>query len=137
MPINHIIDPTYFYDAIEEFSFNYDWYVITNKGIDEWGRETTEFTKKIIRGSLQTQGNSIVLSKNGNHQQNDYNFYCKSLYRINIGDFIFYKETWLHVNNVHEYDEYGVRECTLKMVNLNNYRDLKEYVDFLEGNKIV
>ena len=30
----HVIDPTYFYDAIEEFSFNYTIYVVIGKSID-------------------------------------------------------------------------------------------------------
>ena len=35
---NHVIDPTYFYDAIEEFAFNYTLYVNTGKNIDDYGK---------------------------------------------------------------------------------------------------
>ena len=88
---NHLIDPSYFYDAIEEFAFDYDIYVKTGEVQDEYFRAKMTFEKKTIRGSLQTQGLSLNQTKTGNTQTNEYNFYCKSLYRINIGDFIFYK----------------------------------------------
>ena len=134
---NHLIDPSYFYDAIEEFAFDYDIYVKTGEVQDEYFRAKMTFEKKTIRGSLQTQGLSLNQTKTGNTQANEYNFYCKSLYRINIGDFIFYKGQWLHVDSVHEYDEWGVREAHLTMVQLSSYKDLEEYVKYIEGREIV
>ena len=134
---NHLIDPSYFYDAIEEFAFDYDIYVKTGEVQDEYFRAKMTFEKKIIRGSLQTQGLSLNQTKTGNTQTNEYNFYCKSLYRIDIGDFIFYKGQWLHVDSVHEYDEWGVREAHLTMVQLSSYKDLEEYVKYIEGQEIV
>lgn len=134
---NHLIDPSYFYDAIEEFAFDYDIYVKTGEVQDEYFREKMTFEKKTVRGSLQTQGLSLNQTKTGNTQTNEYNFYCKSLYRINIGDFIFYKGQWLHVDSVHEYDEWGVREAHLTMVQLSSYKDLEEYVKYIEGQEIV
>ena len=133
---NHLIDPSYFYDAIEEFAFDYDIYVKTGETQDDYFRTKMTFEKQTIRGSLQTQGLSLNQSKAGNTQTNEYNFYCKSLYRINIGDFIFYKGQWLHVDSVHEYDEWGVREAHLTMVQLSSYKDLEEYVKYLEGELI-
>ena len=134
---NHLIDPSYFYDAIEEFAFDYDIYIQVDRKLDEYHRLSYSFEKTIIRGSLQTQGLSLSMSKKGNTQANTYNFYCKSLYRINIGDFIHYKNMWLHVNSVHEYDEWGVREATLEMVQLSAYKDLEEYVKYINGDIIV
>lgn len=134
---NHLIDPSYFYDAIEEFAFDYDIYVKTGEVQDEYFRAKMTFEKKTIRGSLQTQGLSLNQTKTGNTQTNEYNFYCKSLYRINIGDFIFYKGQWLHADSVHEYDEWGVREAHLTMVQLSSYKDLEEYVKYIEGQEIV
>ena len=134
---NHLIDPHFFYDAIEEFAFDYDIYVQVDETTDEYYRKKYIFEKKTIRGSLQTQGLSLNLSKDGNTMTNEYDFYCKSLYRINIGDFIFYKNTWLHCNSVHEYDEWGVREAHLTMVQLSAYKDLEEYVKYINGEKIV
>ena len=134
---NHLIDPSYFYDAIEEFAFDYDIYVKTGEVQDEYFRAKMTFEKKTIRGSLQTQGLSLNQTKTGNTQTNEYNFYCKSLYRINIGDFIFYKGQWLHVDSVHEYDEWGVREAHLTMDQLSSYKDLEEYVKYIEGQEIV
>lgn len=134
---NHLIDPSYFYDTIEEFAFDYDIYVKTGEVQDEYFRAKMTFEKKTIRGSLQTQGLSLNQTKTGNTQTNEYNFYCKSLYRINIGDFIFYKGQWLHVDSVHEYDEWGVREAHLTMVQLSSYKDLEEYVKYIEGQEIV
>ena len=40
---NHVIDPTYFYDAIEEFSFDYDLYVNTGKTVDNMGRRVLTY----------------------------------------------------------------------------------------------
>lgn len=134
---NHLIDPHFFYDAIEEFAFDYDIYVQVDETTDEYYRKKYVFEKRTIRGSLQTQGLSLNLSKDGNTMTNEYDFYCKSLYRINIGDFIFYKNTWLHCNSVHEYDEWGVREAHLTMVQLSAYKDLEEYVKYINGEKIV
>lgn len=134
---NHLIDPTYFYEAIEEFAFDYDMYVADKKSVDERGRIVRTFLKTTIRGSLQSQGTSINRSKEGNTESMSYNFYCKSLYRININDFIYYKGRWLICNSVQDYDEWGVREATLNMVNLNNYKDFKEWLNYIEGKEIV
>ena len=134
---NHLIDPSYFYYAIEQFAFDYDIFIQTAETTDEFYRKKYSYEKKTIRGSLQTQGLSLSQSKTGNIQTNEYSFYCKSLYRINIGDFIFYKGQWLHVDSVHEYDEWGVREAHLTMVQLSSYRDLEEYVKYINGDIIV
>lgn len=135
--VNHLIDPHFFYDAIEEFAFNYDIYVQTNETTDEFFRKKYTFEKRVIRGSLQTLGLTLQQNKTGNTMTNEYNFYCKSLYRINIGDFIFYKNIWLHCDSVHEYDEWGVREAHLTMIQLSAYKDLEEYVKYIRGEKIV
>lgn len=134
---NHLIDPSFFYSAIEEFAFDYDIYVETGRQLDEYHRYTYTYDKRTIRGSLQTLGLNLSQSNKGNKNENSYNFYCKSLYRIHIGDFIFYKNTWLHCESVHEYDEWGVREASLKMVELTAYKDLAEYVKYLNGEIIV
>lgn len=134
---NHLIDPSYFYDTIEEFAFDYDIYVQTSETLNAYYRKAYTYEKQTIRGSLQTQGLSLRQSKSGNTETNEYNFYCKSLYRIKIGDFIYYKEQWLHVDSVHEYDEWGVREAHLTMVQLTSYNDLAEYVKYLKGEIIV
>ena len=134
---NHLIDPSYFYDAIEEFAFDYDIYVQTGEERDERYKTKITYTKMTIRGSLQTHGLSIEHRKTGNIMSNEYNFYCKSLYRISIGDFINYKNVWLHVDDVHEYDEWGVREAKLRMIQLTAYKDLAEYVKYINGEEIV
>ena len=134
---NHVIDPTFFYDAIEQFAFNYDWYVVNDTGLDDLGRRVYKFEKNIIRGSLQPASGSLNLSTSGNTLNLEYNFYCKSLYRIKDGDFIFYKNRFLHCDGWHDYDEWGVREAHLKMVNLNDYHDFKEYLSYLNGGTLV
>ena len=135
---NHVIDPTFFYDVIEEFSFDYDIYVLEeNDEPDEYGRIINKYNKDIIRGSLQTQGITEIQSKDGNKQDLTYDFYCKSLYKINIGDIIEYEGNFLRVNFVKNYDEYGVREARLKMINLAAYRDFADYIKYLKGEKII
>lgn len=134
---NHVIDPTYFYDCIEEFSFNYNIYVVEKKEIDASGNVKRTYSKNLIRGSLQSQGVELRQSKDGNTKEMRYNFYCKSLYRIDIGDIIEYKNRYLRVESVKDFDEYGVRECSLRMVQLTKYRDLADYIKYLQGEKLV
>lgn len=134
---NHVIDPTFFYDAIEEFSFNYDIYVIVKKGLNEAGKTAITFDKQTIRGSLQSQGAVLVQSETGNMTTMRYDFYCKSLYRINIGDVIVYKNRYLLCKEVRDYDEYGVRSASLEQIQLSSYRDLRDYIRYLNGEVLV
>lgn len=134
---NHVIDPTFFYDAIEEFSFNYDIYVIVKKGLNEAGKTAITFDKQIIRGSLQSQSAVLVQSETGNMTTMRYDFYCKSLYRINIGDVIVYKNRYLLCKEVRDYDEYGVRSASLEQIQLSSYRDLRDYIRYLNGEVLV
>ena len=134
---NHVIDPTYFYDAIEEFAFNFEWYPLKGTAINELGKRSYTYDNQTIRGSLQSQGTNLRQSVDLNTEDMQYRFYCKSLYRISIGDFIKYKDRYLRVSAVRDYDEYGVRSCTLQMVNLVNYKDFQLYLKYLEGQVIV
>ena len=137
MSQNHIIDPTFFYDAIDEFAFNYDLYVVTGKTVNEYGKTVTTFTKKNVSGSLQSKGTSLAQSLDGNTTTMTYDFYCKSLYRINIGDVLVYKSNYLMFDSVQDYDEFGVRNGSLKQIQLTAYRDLADYVNYLNGGLIV
>ena len=135
---NHVIDPTYFYDAIEEFAFDYDIYVVTNDNdIDDYGNRKPSYMKTTIRGSLQSDGTSVQQSKEGNTHVATRRFYCKSLYRIGIGDIIEYKGDYFRVNDVRDYDEYGVRSATLTMIKLAQYRDFAMYLKYLNGEVTV
>ena len=134
---NHVVDPTFFYDAIEEFAFNFEWYPINGTEIDPMGHRRYKYDKQIIRGSLQSQGTTLSQSVNLNSENMQYEFYCKSLYRISIGDFIHYKERWLRVFSVRDIDEWGVRSAVLQMVQLDNYKDFQAYLKYLTGQVIV
>ena len=134
---NHNVDPTYFFDCIEEFSFNYRIYVNTSKQVDEYGRRQLIYTADTIRGSLQDRGSRVVRSKDGNTSEHLANFYCKSLYRINKDDIIEYKNEYYLVTAIQPYDEYGVREATLKVIQLSAYKDLADYIKYLNGEKLI
>lgn len=134
---NHVIDPTYFFDAIEEFSFNYNIYVVVNEGLDKFGKRISNYDKQTIRGSLQLDELKLNQSKQGNTHEASAKFYCKSLYRINIGDIIEYKNNYYRVEAFQPYDEFGVREASLKMIKLAQYRDLADYLKYLKGEKII
>lgn len=134
---NHLIDPTYFYDAIEEFAFDYDIYVCTGKTVNDLGKRVLTYELKTIRGSLQSTGNQISRDKTGSTNDKGYNFYCKSLYRIDINDVIAYKDNYYIVNSVHDYDEWGVRDASLSLINLTTYRDLAAYVKYINGEEYV
>lgn len=134
---NHVVSPNIFFDAVEEFAFNYDWFVESTITVDKYGDEKINYQHLTIRGSLQSQGTSLDQSTNGNTENMQYKFYCMSYYRIKIGDFILYKNRYLRVNQVQDYDEWGVRESSLTMINLNNYKDLQESVKYLNGEKII
>ena len=134
---NHLVDPTFFYDAIEEFSFNYTIYVVTGQTLNEDGNTVPQYTQQTIRGSLQSQGTRLVQSLTGNKTEQIYKFYCKSLYRIDIGDILVYKNRYMRVDELQDYDEYGVRECSLTVVDLAQYRDLAAYIKYLNGEELV
>lgn len=133
----HVIDPTYFYDAIAQFAFNYNWYPLSGCTIDDLGMQHYVYEQKVINGSLQSQGTTIQQTADGNREDMQYRFFCKSLYRISVGDFIKYKDRYLRVTSVRDYDEWGVRSCVLQMVNLSNYKDFEEFIKYLEGERIV
>lgn len=137
MTQNHVSDPTFFFEALEEFAFDYDWFYESDFEIDDYGCVKTKYVKSKIHGSLQSQGVSLQQSKDGNTQQMKYEFYCMSNYRIKINDFIFYKNRFLHVDSVHDYDEWGIRNCNLTMVNLNDYKDLQESIKYINGDLLV
>ena len=137
MSFNHVIDPTFFYDALNEFSFNYDAYIQTGMTVDDYGKQIATYEQKTITGSIQSQGTSLQQAKKGNTNSTTYNFYCKSLFRIAIGDFIHYQDKWLYVTSVNDYDEWGVRSCVLEMTDLMSHKDLADYVAYINGGKIV
>lgn len=134
---NHVVDPTYFYDAIEMFAFNFTLYHKTNEEKDENFNVVSTYESTIVRGSLQSQGSKVNRSKKGNTNSHDYNFYCKSLYRIHIDDIMEYKNNYYIVNDVRDYDEWGVRSASLSLITLTEYRDFAEYLKYLEGEMLV
>lgn len=136
MTSNHIIDPSYFDDAIEAFSFNYEWWHINNMVVDDYGNQKSEFEKLTIIGSLQPQTYRRELNKEANVETKQYNFYCKSIYRIGVGDFIHYDNNWLIVRGVTPLDEYGVRSAELESTTISQYQDLTEAVKALTGEFI-
>ena len=138
MANNHIVDPTFFYQAIEMFSFDYHLYRVANITQDEQFRQVAAYEHHVVSGSLQSEGKKVIQSKDGNRTEVRYGFYCKSLYRINEGDIIRYNNRLLRVNEVsEEYDEWGVRVAKLIMVQLSDYRDLLDYIKYIEGIELV
>lgn len=133
----HVIDPTFFYDAINEFSFNYTLYVVSGKTVNEYGKRVLTYTQQVVSGSLQSQGSQVVRSKTGKTDTKIYKFYCKSLYRVNKDDVLYYNNEYFVCTGVQDYDEYGVREATFELVQLTQYRDLADYVKYLQGVKLV
>ena len=75
---NRLVDPTWFFDAIDEFEFAYDWYANNGYSIDDMGRRVLTYSKQVIRGSLQPQRSSKKYDfQNGNTTDFPYEFYCK------------------------------------------------------------
>lgn len=137
MPNNHVIDPTFFNEAIETFSFDNVFYRRVKQGVDEFYEQKVTYTSYPLRGSLQSQGTRIVKRPEGNIIEIRYNFYCKSIYRIDKGDLIIYKNDLLRVEEMHPYDEYGVRSCRLLVVDFSGYQDLLEYLKYQEGRELI
>lgn len=136
--MKHVIDPTYFWDAIEEFSFNFLLIRVSGKKIDDEGYEVDEYSFESIRGSFQSTGTQLIQSKTGNTKRKGANFYCKSLYRINIGDIIYDRSNCYRVDELFDdYDEYGVRAARMTMIKLVDFRNLQDYILFLEGHLAV
>lgn len=137
MAYNHIIPTDYFDDCIEEFTFYYDWYHVSGMITDDYGNQKNQFTKMTIKGSIQPNTHQIKRDTQGNIISMSYDFYCKSIYRIGINDFIFYNNDWLICNSVSPYDEYGVRKVSLESANVAQYSDMLEAVKALTGEVIV
>lgn len=134
---HHIIDPAFFLDVISMYGTNYTAYLVSGVEINEYGMQKSKFEKVEVFGSLQSQGSRLIQKTTGNTVSSQFKFYCKSLYRLKIGDFMIQGSNLLHVIEVQSYDEYGVRECTLEMTQLNEHRDLHEFIRFLNGDEIV
>ena len=134
---HHFIDPYFFLEALLEFATEFEWYPMTGYEVDEMGRRISKFDKQSIVGSLQPQTGTISFSTTGNTHNLKYKFYCMSKYKINYGDFIYYHNRYLMVDEVQEYDEAGVRECSLTMINLTDYRDFENYINYINGTKTV
>lgn len=137
MSQNHVIDPTFFYDALALFAFSYDAYIVTGRTTDEYGHQRSTFEKVEVVGSLQSQGLNLTQSKSGNTQSWQYNFYCKSSYRLNKGDFIVYQGKLLMVTNVQDFDEWGVRSMECQLTTLAAQRDLAEFIKFQTGEATI
>lgn len=134
---NHLVDPAWFDDCILEYQFTYTIYVVGEEDTDDLGKLVKKYKKQEIVGSLQSQGLEVRKSTSGNISVWKYKFYCKSLYRINIGDIIEYKDKYLIVTSVHDYDEYGVRNADLSSISLAAHRDFREYLKYLSGEKTI
>lgn len=138
MANNHVIDPTFFYQCIETFSFDYTFYRKTTQHVDEYYDQQKEYEHFTVRGSLQSRGKKLIQRKDGNIIEVHYDFYCKSLYRVDEGDFIIYNHRLLRCTEVsEEYDEYGVRAAHFIEVELSAYQDLLEYVKYVTGEELV
>ena len=42
---NHLVDPLWFLDAVEEFAFDYDWYIRSEVHLNALGMQTAKFEK--------------------------------------------------------------------------------------------
>lgn len=136
MKNNHIIDPSYFDDAIEQFAFDYVWMHCKGLEVDELGNQKNTYEQLPLRGSLQPRNYQRSMNKEGNTESRPFDFYCKSIYRIDVNDFIVYQNIYLMVDSVEPYDEYGVRHVTLESVDIAQYRDLQDAVKCLTGEVI-
>lgn len=138
--MDHNIDVKYFWDAIEAFSFNYEFYTYSGRTVDNLGHVIKTFEKSTIRGSLQSDhGYKKTRDKAGSTAEGTFNFYCESIYRFNIDDFIKTPQgQWLICTSVTEpYDEYGVRAGVFVMTDLYHHKQLADYLNTLAGkNKI-
>ena len=136
MKYNHLVDPSYFDDAIEQFEFDYVWLHCKGLEVDELGNQKNTYEQLPLRGSLQPQGYKRENNKEGNTETRPFMFYCKSIYRIDVGDIVIYNNIYLMVDGINLYDEYGVRSCSLESIDIAQYRDLQEAVKCLTGEVI-
>lgn len=133
----HIIDPTFFYDVIEEFTFSYNIYVREGVTSDENFNRKNTYSKTEIEGSFQGQGLRVKQDSKGNTETETVKFYCKSIYRINKYDVLEYNGNYYVVDEVINYDEYGVREASASMINLAQRQDFSDWLKYIRGDKLV
>ena len=136
--MRHIIDKNFFFEAVEEFAYNYNiYYKSQGDEIDDYGRNIPSYKKDIIRGSFQTNGISISRKNSGNTQSETAKFYCMNIYRININDIVERYGNYYIVTNIHNYDEWGVREAELTMKALSEIRDFNDWLKVKNGGLII
>lgn len=134
---NHLLTPTFFDQAIEIFSFNYVAFICDKITMDDEGNQVKHFVKDTVRGSFQSGGMSKRQHVSGNTGEEPFNFYCKNIYRLKIGDYILYKKKLFRITGIPEpYDEYGVRALSGEMEDLTIPDDLNEYADYIEGVRL-
>lgn len=134
--MQHLNDVRYFWDAIENFSFDYDFYTFSGKSVNDKGKVIKTFTHSTIRGSLQSAGGyKKSKDKSGATVAATFKFYCKSIYKFNIDDFICTQDgQWLICTEVPEpYSEWGVRAGVFEMTDLYHHKDLADYIKTLNG----
>lgn len=134
--MEHLNDVRYFWDAIENFSFDYDFYTFSGRSVDEKGKVIKTFTHSTIRGSLQSYGGyAKSKDKSGATTSGTFKFFCKSIYKFNIDDFIRTQDgQWLICVAIDEpYSEWGVRAGSFQMTDLYHHKDLADYIKTLSG----
>ena len=133
----NLIDPTFFDDALTQFDDEYTAYIAEDISVDEFGYQKRKYSAHKIRGSLQSQGKrKSMSSSSGNTYQWGFNFYCKSSYPLDIGDYIYARDVLLIVTSVQDLDEWGVRSMTLEMTSLADKKDLEDFIKFEDGRQI-
>lgn len=137
MAKQHIIPPTFFWPGISIFEADYDCYIKTGVDIDALGNRHDTYTKQTIKCSLQRQVRTKEQDTTGNKVPQRCNFYCKSIFRLDIDDYIFADGQYFIVKEMQPYDEYGCREGVVERVDIRNNKDLMEYIKYLEGDELI
>lgn len=135
--VNPLIDPSTFVEVIDEFKIELDALIKTTTEVNDLGKKVKKYKKEVVEGSLQSKGKEETIEGTGNKVIWKYKFYCLAIFRLNIDDYILYKEKLLRVKSFQDYDEWNVRELDLESVDISAYRDPYEYIKFINGEVII
>lgn len=132
------IDYGWLDDVIDRASFSYYAFVITDKYIDVDGSEKVNYTRYLIRGSLQTYKRSRRYDSDGsssNASGREGKFYAKYNVKLNENDLIQRLDNGqtYRVTQVADYDYVGVRNYEVERLGID---ELKEYdfSNYVEAN---
>lgn len=130
--MRNVIDISYFKDALLDIGDYYKIYHRTKVRINEYGEIINNYEKSVVWGSLQDDNNKRDKQGQAGTVEQTKKFYCESKYRIYIDDILIDEAgNWYVVYEYQQWDAYGVREMSLRAIEITEDRNFNEFKEYL------